>query len=110
MNAGAIPRVQVVAGVKHEDSEDVRLKCYWESPGNLTNVEYEARWFADDEDAQPKIEKSFTGLELAEFLFEPKVFKGEVNKNPGYEFHKNVCSYVAINMHIQRSTKSLITW
>ena len=93
---GAIPRVQVVADVKHEDSEDVRLKCYWESPGNLTNIEYEARWFADDKDSQPKIERSFTGLELAEFLFEPRVFKGVINQNPSYEFHKNVC----INGHV----------
>ena len=82
--------------MKHEDSEDVRLICYWESSANLTNIEFEARWFADDKDAQPKIERSFTGLELAEFLFEPRVFKGKTNPNPSYEFHKNVC----INMHI----------
>ena len=83
--------MQVVADFKHEDSENVRLNCYWESPGNLTNVEYEARWFADDKDEQPKIQKSFTGLQVAEFLFEPKIFNGQINTNPGYDFHKHVC-------------------
>ena len=75
---------------KQEDSEDVRLKCFWSSPGNLTNVEYEARWFGDNTDFQPTIESNFTGLDDEEFLFEPKVYKGVENPKPGYEFHKYV--------------------
>ena len=90
VNTGAIPRVEVGADVKQEDSEDVRLKCFWKSPGNLTNVVYEVRWFADDKDPKPTTEKNFTGLEPAEFLLKPEVFNGEFNKNPHYEFHKHV--------------------
>ena len=90
VNTGAIPRVEVGADFKQEDSEDVRLKCFWKSPGNLTNVEYEVRWFGDDKDPQPTIQSSFSGLEVAEFLFEPKIFNGKENKNSGYEFHKQV--------------------
>ena len=80
----------VGADAKHEESEDVRLRCFWESPGNLTNVEYEARWFGDSKDIQPKIQRSFTGLETPEFLFQPRLYKQKLNETIGYEFHKNV--------------------
>ncbi len=79
----------VGADVKHDTSEDVTLKCFWISPGNLTNVEYQARWYGDAKDLQPTIEADFTGLQFAEFLFQPKILNGVVNKI-GYEFHKNV--------------------
>ncbi|XP_028406132.1 von Willebrand factor D and EGF domain-containing protein-like isoform X2 [Dendronephthya gigantea] len=86
---GAIPRVVVGAGIKHEDTQEVRLKCFWESPGNLSNIEYEARWFGDISHPEPKIQRNFTGSEVPEFLFQPKI----TNDKNGYEFHKNVyCS------------------
>ena len=90
VNTGAIPRVEVGADVKQEDSENVRLKCFWNSPGNLTNVVYQVRWFADDKDPEITTEKNFTGLEPAEFLLGPEVVNGKKSENPHYKFHKHV--------------------
>ena len=87
---GAIPRVTVGADIKHEDTEEIRLRCFWESPGNLTNVEYQARWFGDVNDKNPKVQANFTGLETPEFLFQPRIFGGQLNDKIGYAFHKNV--------------------
>ena len=87
--SGAIPRVTVVADFKHENSDYVRLRCSWEGPGNLTNVEYQARWFGDIEDVNPKLQAYFTGLDTPELLFEHKLSQG-LPKTTGYEFNKNV--------------------
>jgi hypothetical protein len=73
------------------ETEYVRLRCFWESPGNLTYVEFQARWYGDTKDSHHKIQRNFTGLqEHAEFLFE----SSERNSMTGYKFHKNVsCLY-----------------
>ena len=85
VNTGAIPRVDVGADVKHDTSEDITLRCFWKSRGNLTNIEYQAQWYGDAKDLLPKIEGNFTALQIPEFLFQPKTL------NPiGYEFHKLV--------------------
>ena len=86
----------VGADIKHEDSEEIRLRCFWESPGNLTNVEYQARWFGDVNDPNPKVQANFTGLETPEFLFQPRIFRGKLNDKIGYAFHKNVSTRVLL--------------
>lgn len=52
----------------------------------MSNVEYEARWFGDTSDLEPKIQGNFTGQTNSEFLFQ----RATVNNKNGYEFHKNV--------------------
>ena len=93
----------VGADFKNEDSEEIRLRCLWESPGNLTNVEYQARWFGDVNDPNPKVQANFTGLEIPELLFQPRVFRGKVNETIGYAFHKNVSTSVRLLIFIGKT-------
>jgi hypothetical protein len=95
VNTGAIPRVDVGADFKHDTSEDVTLRCFWERRGNLSNIEYEAQWYGDAKDLLPKIEAKFTGLQSPEFLFQPEILNGTRN-NIGYKFHKLVSMHHAI--------------
>ena len=89
-----------MASIKVESSIYVRLKCFWNSPGNLTYVEYEARWFNDEKDLKPKIERRFSGTDKLEFLFQSFNWEGKENRTIGYEFRKNVsCNCVISNIN-----------
>lgn len=69
----------------------------------MSNIEYEARWFGDTSDPEPKIQRNFTGLEIPEFLFQPAIMNRVLNKKIGYEFHKNVCrGHAIILIYIRR--------
>ena len=89
-----IPRVSVLAEIKEENSENVRLKCSWNSTGNLKNVEYQVQWFGDLNETLPKIQKNFNGLD--EFLFHPF----HLDAKRGYKFNKHVsCAWIKIRKH-----------
>ena len=74
----------------------VRLKCVWGYKGNSKNVEFHVRWFGDEQDAEPKIQRMLDGTAKREYLLEYAWSDGfKFNKN-GYEFGKQVCiPYIA---------------